>query len=102
MAALTKLSTKMSKQCQPADSKWDVAIVTASDELLEVEKRRKQLQRAIRLMRANKREGVAWPSAPSAPTPRGREAARRSPSGSRGKAKQSAGPAAVSSRPSGE
>lgn len=42
-------------------SDWDIAIGDASAELQKLDVRRSQLVRAIRIFRANKRDGIAWP-----------------------------------------
>ncbi len=47
---------------QSLDSKqWDAAIKDAEGELQALARKRMRLQQAIRIFRANKRDGVRWP-----------------------------------------
>lgn len=41
---------------------WDSAILHAEQEIALIERRRARLKQAIQVFRANKRDGVAWPS----------------------------------------
>jgi hypothetical protein len=52
-----KLSTKMSNM----SDKWCQAIRDAEDEIRFLTRQRSRLERAVRIFRENKRDGVPWP-----------------------------------------
>lgn len=56
-----KLSTTLEATCQSGDSKWDIAITDAQDELRMLATRMVRLQQAVKIFRANKRDGIPWP-----------------------------------------
>jgi hypothetical protein len=54
------VSTKMSKQTKDYVG-WDEAIAVAEQEISSLSRRKSRLQNAIRIFKANKKEGVPWP-----------------------------------------
>ena len=43
------------------NSKWDTAIADAEGEIRELTRKRARLAYAVRVFRANKRDGIPWP-----------------------------------------
>lgn len=66
------MPSKIASKEKPSDSNfcvpsWDTAISDAESELATVNSRRVQLQQALRIFRANKRDGVSWPEPKGTP-----------------------------------
>ena len=57
----TRVSTNVSKTSQDTDSKWNDAIEWAESELADLRLRTGKLTRALRLLKANRRDGIPWP-----------------------------------------
>ena len=47
--------------CQTSDSKWDNAILIAEKEARSLALKLARIRHAIKVFRANKRDGVQWP-----------------------------------------
>jgi hypothetical protein len=58
------VSTSCQEKCQTADSMWDSAISSASDDLAEAQRKVARLRCAIRIFREHKVKGVPWPGGP--------------------------------------
>ncbi len=54
------MSTKMSKQTKRG-ARWDEAIRVAEEEVRSLSNQKARLQQAIKIFKANKKDGVDWP-----------------------------------------
>lgn len=61
MIVSKKLSMTNNDISQTTENKLDIAIRDAEGEIELLSRNRKRLQQAIRIFRANKRDGVPWP-----------------------------------------
>ena len=59
--AMSTLSEKRLTISQRHDSKWDDAIHDAEQEIGLLVRQKARPEQAIRIFRANKRDGVSWP-----------------------------------------
>lgn len=55
------LSREIVDNCQTQESKWDIAIKCAQDEIEQLANRQKSLERSVTIFKMNKRDGVPWP-----------------------------------------
>ena len=65
MSRSGRVSMTNIEQSQQTENKWDSAIKDAEAEISEIATRKRNLQRAIAIFRANKREGIPWPKSES-------------------------------------
>lgn len=61
------MSTHLSNVSKHHDSKWDIAIKDAENEVEALVKKEARLRHAIRIFKANKRDGVPWPEQQKSP-----------------------------------
>ncbi len=61
------VSIQLSISSKISDSKWDDAIRDAEIEVESLAKQEARLKRAIRIFKANKRDGVPWPEQQKSP-----------------------------------
>lgn len=61
MTPSLELSTTVIDKCQTNESKWDNAIIDAESEIENLAKQQRRLEQAVKIFRANKRDGVPWP-----------------------------------------
>jgi hypothetical protein len=55
------MSNEIIDTCQQIESKWDNAISIAKKEMRALALRHARLKQAIKIFKANKRDGVQWP-----------------------------------------
>jgi hypothetical protein len=61
MSVSSNVSNKNLDVCQTVDSPWDIATSDAQAEITLLARKKARLQQAIRIFKANKKEGVQWP-----------------------------------------
>jgi len=61
MKTTTTLSTEKQEIRQLSESKWDIAIKVAKEEIESLANKQKQLEQSVKIFRMNKRDGVPWP-----------------------------------------
>jgi len=55
------------KKCQTTDYKWDMAITIAEHEVRQLAVKMHRPRHAIKVFRANKRDGIPWPEQQKSP-----------------------------------
>ena len=61
MKSETKVSTEIIYDCQSNECTWDSAIYAAEQEIESLTKKADRLKEAVKVFKANKRDGVHWP-----------------------------------------
>jgi len=67
MKSSTSLSTEIIDTCQINESKWDIAIQCAKEEIERLAKLQKRLEQSVKIFKMNKRDGVPWPEQKKSP-----------------------------------